>query len=210
MMTATARMPVAMLLLLPCALHLTSGQASQQHASKALPASARKLVAVDVTGTKRYTPEEVLAASGLRIGEEVSDDDFKKASRQLGETGAFTDIAYSFSYSVAGTKLEFKLVDSSKVFPVHFEDFVWFTDEDLHRRIKEHVPLFKGELPSAGRMPDEVSDVLQAMLVEKNVPGHVNYERTEGPNGQVQAFDYSVSDVLIRVRSVTFTGASAS
>ena len=208
-MTATARLPVATLLLLPFALRFTLAQESQQR-TKPLPASARKLIAVDISGTKRYTPEEVLAASGLRIGEEVNDDDFKRASRQLGETGAFTDIAYSYSYSVAGTKLEVKLVDSSKFFPAHFEDFVWFTDEELQRRIKEHVPLFKGELPSAGRMPDEVSDVLQAMLVEKNVPGHVNYERTEGPGGQIKAFDYSVSDVLIRVRNVTFTGASAS
>ena len=207
MMTATRRIPFAILLLFT-AVQLKSSQVSRQRGSQPLPSSAHKLVAVNVIGTTRYSSAEVLAASGLRIGEEVSDDDFKRASRQLGETGAFSDIAYSFSYSVAGTKVEFKLADSGKLLPAHFEDFVWFTDDELQRRIKAHVPLFKGELPGSGRMPDEVSDVLQAMLVEKDVPGHVNYVRTEGPSGHIESFDYSVSDVLIRVRKVLFTGAN--
>jgi outer membrane protein assembly factor BamA len=207
MMTATARILLALLPVLLLAPQSGSAQATQRRVAPPLPNSARKLVAVNVTGTKRYSPETVITASGLRIGSEVSDDDFKKASRRLGDSGAFTDIGYSFSYSVAGTKLELKLVDAGKFLPAHFEDFIWFSDEELQKRIRAHVPLFNGELPSAGRLPDEVSDVLQAMLVEKGIPGHVDYLRTEGPSGQIEAFNYSVSNVLIRVRNFTFTGA---
>jgi outer membrane protein assembly factor BamA len=210
MMTATARFLLVMFLILPAAVCSGWGQAAQTRAAPPLPDSARKLVAISVTGTKRYSPDEVIAASSLQIGAEVNDDDFKKASRRLGDTGAFTDIAYSYSYSAAGTKLELKLVDSDRFLPAHFEDFVWFTDEELRARIKAHVPLFNGELPVSGRLPDEVSDVLQAMLVEKGVPGYVNYVRTEGPSGKIEAFDYSVSEVLIRVRNIVFTGAGAS
>ena len=83
-----------------------------------------------------------------------------------------------------------------------------FPMRNFCRRIKEHVPLFNGELPLSGRMPDEVSDVLQAMLVEKAIPGHVDYVRGRqaGRPGGVRSAT-SVSEVLIRVRNIEFTGA---
>ena len=182
-------------------------QAASQKPLEKMPASARQLVAIKVTGSKRFKEADIAAATGLQIGTPVTDEDFKKASRNLGDTGAFTDIEYSFSYSSAGTKLEFRVTDIDKFIPARFADFVWFTDDDIKRRIREHVPMYDGELPVSGRMPDEVSDVLQAMLVENAIPGHVEYVRAGKPDGPVEAIEYKVSDVLIRVRNIEFTGA---
>ena len=50
---------------------------------KELPPSAFKLISVKTTGTKRYKSEEIIAATGLQIGQTVSEDDFKKAARAL-------------------------------------------------------------------------------------------------------------------------------
>jgi outer membrane protein assembly factor BamA len=172
-----------------------------------MPPAARTLIAVKVTGTKRFAQDDVVATSGLRMGTTVGEDDFKRAARRLGDTGVFSDIAFSYSYSSAGTKLELQVTDAEKFLPARFEDFVWFTDEELRQKVKEHIPLFSGDLPVAGRLPDEVSDVLQALLVEKGVPGHVNYLRYAHEGGPVESINYSVSDVLIRIRKVQFTGA---
>src|SRR3984885_14831553 len=192
-------------LCLPC-----RGQARPSQKPLAqMPASARHLMAIKVTGSKRYSEETIAAATGLQMGASVSDDDFKKAARRLGDMGVFTDIAYSFSYSSAGTKLELHVTDAGKLVPARFEDFVWFSDDELRKRIKEHAPLFDGELPLYGRLADEVSDVLQAMLVEKLIPGHVEYQRTGKPDGPVESINYHVNDVLIRVRNIEFTGAAA-
>jgi len=185
------------------------GQASSQKPLAQMPASTRQLIAVKATGSTRFSEDAIVATTGLQLGTAIEEDDFKKAARILGDTGAFSDIAYSFSYSNAGTKLELHVTDAEKFVPAHFEDFVWFSDAEMRRRIKEHVPLFDGELPVSGRMADEVSDVLQAMLVEQAVPGHVNYVRSGKPDGPIESFDYSVSDVLIRVRNVEFTGVAA-
>ncbi|MGB2605196.1 MAG: POTRA domain-containing protein [Candidatus Sulfotelmatobacter sp.] len=174
-----------------------------------MPATAYKLIAVKVTGSKRFTSDEVAAASGLPVGTIAHEEDFKKAARQLGESGAFSSIAYTFSYSAAGTKLEFQVNDAEKFVPAHFTDFVWFTDEDLLHRIHERIPLFKGELPTSGRLIDQVSDVLQAMLVENAVPGHVEYLRTSGKTGQLESIDYNVAGVSIRIRHAEFPGATA-
>jgi outer membrane protein assembly factor BamA len=173
-----------------------------------MPASARQLIAIKVNGSKRFAEAAVAAATGLQMGTEVNDDDFKKAARRLGDMGVFTEIGYKYSYSSAGTKLELHVTDADKFVPARFEDFVWFSDAELLKRIKEHSPLFDGELPLFGRLADEVSDVLQAMLVENSIPGHVEYLRTGKPGGAVESINYHVNDVLIEVRHIEFAGAA--
>jgi len=175
-----------------------------------MPASARQLIAIKVVGSKRFAEKDVATATGLQLGAPVDDDEFKKAARRLGDMGVFTDIAYSYSYSPAGTKLEFKVTDADKFVPVRFEDFVWFTDDEMMRRIKDHSPLFDGELPLSGNLPGEISDVLQAMLVERSIPGHVDYVRSGKSDGPVDSIVYSVSDVPVQIRNVEFTGAGES
>jgi len=199
-----------LLLLLVSALSAVGlGQASSpQKPIAQMPASARQLIAIKVTGSKRFAEDAIAATTGLQLNTAVGEDDFKKAARRLGDTGAFSDIAYSYTYTVAGTKLELHVTDADKFVPALFEDFVWFSDAQILSRLKQHVPLFAGELPLSGRMADEVSDVLQAMLVENAIPGHVNYVRNGKPDGPVESIQYAVSDVLIRVRNLEFTGVA--
>jgi outer membrane protein assembly factor BamA len=177
--------------------------------TKPLPPAAYKLVAVKVTGSKRFTQDEVAAASGLPVGTVAHEDDFKKAARQLGDTGAFSAISFTYSYSSAGTKLEFQVTDADKFVPARFTDFVWFTDEELLKKVHERIPLFNRELPTTGRMTDEVSDVLQALLVENSIPGHVDYLRNNDEKKQLESIDYNVAGVSIRIRHVEFPGAGA-
>jgi outer membrane protein assembly factor BamA len=191
-----------------CLPGLGQGASSQKPLAQ-MPASARQLIAIKVTGSKRFPEQAIAAATGLQMNAAVNDDDFKKAARRLGDMGVFTDIAYKFSYSSAGTKLELQVTDAAKFVPARFEDFVWFSDAELRKRIQEHAPLYDGELPLFGRMADEVSDVLQAMLVENSIPGHVEYQRAGKPDGPIESINYHVADVLIRVRKIEFTGAAA-
>jgi outer membrane protein assembly factor BamA len=169
----------------------------------------RKLIAITATGSKRFASADIAASSGLQLGFIAVDEDFKKAARRLAETGAFTDVAYTFSYSSEGTKLELQVTDAAKFFPAHFEDFVWFSDEELQKRLHERLPLFHGDLPVSGSLPDLVSDVLQAMLVENSIPGLVRYLRPSDRGGPTSLFIYGVTGVLIRVRNIEFSGAGA-
>jgi outer membrane protein assembly factor BamA len=177
--------------------------------SQTQPPVSYKLIAVKVTGSKRFTQEDVAAASGLPIGTIAHEQDFKKAARQLGETGGFGDITYTYSYSSAGTRLEFHVTDADKFVPATFADFVWFTDEELLHKLHERVPLFNGELPTNGRLPDQVSDVLQAMLVENGISGHVEYARNNGKDERLESISYNVAGVSIRIHHAKFPGAGA-
>src|SRR5580658_10193220 len=182
--------------------------ASPQQPLAQLPASARHLIAIKVIGSKRFSEAAIAAATGLQMGAPVDDNDFKRAARRLGDMGVFTEVAYTFSYSSAGTKLELHVTDVDKFVPAHFEDFVWFSDAELKQRIQQYSPLFDGQLPLSGRLADQVSDVLQAMLVENSIPGHVEYLRAGKTDGPIESINYHVTDVLIQVRKIEFSGAA--
>ena len=197
-----------------CSLLLLTAASAQKQPSrgKVSAVDAYKLTALKVTGTARYTDKEILAASGLRIGQNAADGDFKEAAHRLGDSGLFSDVVYSYSSSGAGVRLEMQLADTdqSKLVSAHFENFVWFTDDELRTALQSRVPLFKQLIPVAGNLPDQISEALQAMLSEKQFPGRVNYlrESQDESGGPLSAIDYRVEEVSIRIRGVEFPGAS--
>ncbi len=193
--------PFFALLLMPAA-------AQKRKAEKPLPASAYKLVSVDVTGTQHYKPEDVVRASGLQIGQTVHEDDFKDAARRLGDTGAFLDVAYSFSFDPDGTKLNLQVKDAQHFAPVRFENLVWFSDQELAEKLHSQVALFNGELPVTGKLPDDLSEALQALVDEKKIPAKVDYERIAHDDGPIEAFSYSATGPRIGIRHAEFSGIS--
>jgi outer membrane protein assembly factor BamA len=192
-----------------------SGKTSSQKPAgnrKAASTAAYKLVAIKVSGSQRYSEKEILPASGLQLGQSAGEGDFQEAAQRLGDTGLFRDVLYSYSYSDAGTKLEFQLADveKSQLLPAIFENFVWFTDAELLKELQRRVPLFTGLVPAAGTFPDRLSDALQAMLGENHLPGHVDYLRqAKQEGGDLVGFAYRVTDVEIRIRGFEFPGASS-
>jgi outer membrane protein assembly factor BamA len=203
---------------LPCSLLCLSLLVSGAAMAQKLPASGRasstaphKLIALKVTGTTIYTDKEILAASGLQIGQNAADGDFKEAVQRLGDSGLFSGVAYSYSSSANGTKLELQItdVDKNELVPAQFENFVWFTDDELLAALQHRVPLFKQSLPLTGNLLDRVAEALQALLSEKRYPGRVTFLRNadEGTES-LTAINYRVEEVGIRIRALEFPGAS--
>jgi hypothetical protein len=188
-------------------LTLSVAAAAQKQSSLAPP----RLAALRATGTTRYTDKEILAASGLQIGQLASDGDFKEAVQRLGNSGLFTGVVYSYTSSGASIKLEIQLadIDESKLVPAHFDNFVWFTDDELVKELQKRVPLFKLLLPITGNLPDHVSEGLQSILSDHQYPGRVDYLREgDEAGGNLHGIDYHVEEVGIGIRDVEFPGAS--
>jgi outer membrane protein assembly factor BamA len=185
-------------------------QTPRKLSPKDLPPSAFKLIAIKTTGTKRYKSEEVIAASGLQIGQTVSEDDFKRAAQVLGDTGAFGDVLYSFQYSAEGTKLELQVQDAERFVPVRFDNLVWFSDQELLDQLHAQVPLFQGQLPVGGDLADQVSNALQGLLILRNLQGRADYLRAAHEDGPIEAFVFTVTGPQIHIRTITFTGAGTS
>jgi outer membrane protein insertion porin family len=192
------------LLLLACATLLS---AQTRKPSRPAAPSSSKLISIRATGSTRYTPAQIAAATGLRLGQVVTDDDFKEVSRHLGETGAFNNVAYTFQFNPEGIKLEVQVTDSEPFVPVRFENFVWLSDQELHEKLSAREPLFQGQLPVSGNLADQVSEDLQALAIEHNLHGRVDYLRAGPQDGPMEAFEYSITGQPIVIRSIDFSGA---
>jgi outer membrane protein insertion porin family len=167
---------------------------------------------VRASGTARYTDEEILAASGLELGQSAAEGDFQEAAKRLVNSGLFTEVRYSFSYSDAGAKVEFQLadIDGSKLVPVRFDNLVWFTDSELRTALAKQIPLFKGETPMDGQSMGRVARALQALLDERHVPGRVDYLHEGKPEtNDMRAIVFRVEDLEIRIHNIEFPGTSA-
>lgn len=174
---------------------------------KDLPPSAFKLISVKVTGSQRYSSEEIAEIAGLKLGQTVSDADFKVATQHLGDTGVFTDVGYSYQYATDGTKLIFQVTEADNLVPVRFDNIVWYSDQELLEKLHDRVPLFHGQLPVAGNLADQVSDALQALMIERNVQGRVDYLRAAAKeDGPIDAIVYSIKGPEIRARNIEFSG----
>jgi outer membrane protein assembly factor BamA len=198
---------LSLAILLSPAVVISQTPPGHKSSTKGLPTTAFKLVSVQVKGAKLYKQDQIVAASGLEIGQTVSEDDFKLAVQRLGETGAFTEAAYSFQYSAEGTKLELQISENEQLVPTRFDNLVWFSDQDLLDKLRARVPLFQGRLPLSGNMLDEVSQALQGLIDERNVQGRVDYLRTARLGGPLEAITFSVTGPIIKIRNTEFSGA---
>lgn len=191
-----------------CLLATSLAAAQSRKPAPARSADSRKLASVHILGTDRYTSAEIMAAVGFHQGGAVSEDDFNRATRDLVATGLFTDVAYTYSYDAAGTHLELKLADNDRLVPTHFENLVWFSDDELFSELKKRVPLFHGKVPLSGNLADQVSDAIQAMMLENKYLGHVDYVRVGPPGGSIDAVNFSVDNIRLRVQKASIEGAS--
>lgn len=193
-------------------LPLRCAPAQSETGSKPPSLVGYKLTAVRATGSTRYSDKEILAASGLQLGQSAADGDFREVVRRLGESGMFSAVTYSFSYSAMGAKLDLQLTDADpdKLVPADFENFVWFTDAELLKGLQQRVPLFKQVLPVSGQLPDRVNEALQQILTDSHLPGRVDSQRQGNLEvGHITGIVYRVEEVSMRIRNLEFPGASS-
>ena len=105
----------------------------------------------------RFADAQVAAASGLKPGDAVTRDQLQPAADRLAQLGIFSMVNYRFTTS--GDKaiiLEFQLADAPLV-PVTFDNFPWFTDEEISAAIRQQLPFFDGSRSQDGALLDVIA-----------------------------------------------------
>ena len=169
-----------------------------------------KLLSVHVKGLQHLPEDKVVAVSGLQLGRTATEQDFQQAVQKLAETGLFTDVAYKYRYTTAGCDLDLEVTENDKLVPILFDNFVWFSDEQLLGLLRTRVPLFGGALPLNGELPDQISDALNAILAERKIAGHAEGIQTGSLGGPLDAYTYTVRFHPVIVRNMDFPGAAPS
>lgn len=169
----------------------------------------RRIARIEVQGLQRLAADEVIAASQLKTGTAFSVTEVDAAGQRLIDSGLFTKVGYQTRTAGNNVTVIFQVEEArSSQSPVLFDNFVWFTDEELYIGIKREVPSFSGTAPDAGIMTDNIKQVLQNLLNEKGIKGTVEYAAWQtGINSAKQEHVFSVTGVPIPICKLYFPGA---
>lgn len=169
-----------------------------------------KLLSIHVKGLEHFTEADVVSASGLRLGQFAGEEEFKQAAQKLGETGLFAQLNYSYKYSTSGCDLELQVAENDHLVPIIFDNFVWFSDNELMQMLHDRVPLFNGRVPGGGHLTDQIADALGTILAERKIGGRVEYMASGPLNGAIESYDYKLSMHAIVIHNMDFPGATDS
>ena len=106
-------------------------------------------------------------------------------------------------------EVEFVLEDAPAV-PVDFDNFPWFTDEELTAALRQSVFLFDGTAPQGGMILDQMTAALQALLPSRGVQGTVERTLIAEPVGDGMMMQFHVEGASLPIESVQFGDALAS
>lgn len=172
-------------------------------------AQAGRLTKIDVVGLKRIPPAQVIAASELKIGQAVDPGLLDAAATKLMQSGLFKKLTYRVRGRAGEVTVIFEVEEANRSLPVVFENFVWFTDEQLGAAIRNDIAFFNGTAPEAGDATEKIVQALQRLLNEKKIPGHVEVMPYTDLAKGTQEFLFTVRGVKIPVCSLSFPGAEA-
>ena len=168
------------------------------------------LARILVTGSQRYHEDDLVRATGLTVNTQVTSDDLQNAANRLGNSGAFSTVQFLFKAAIGakGVEADFQVADTEKYLPAVFENFVWFSENELQEAVHHAVPLYRGELPTSGGMSDEVSAALSKFLASKGLPSEISYMLSASFGQLPTAYKFRVADANLKVRDVTLVGAA--
>ena len=166
-----------------------------------------KLEKIEFVGLKRLSPEQVIAMTGLQVGQTVEPKVLDTAADKLMQSGLFRRLSYRVRTADDQATVIFEVEESARGLPVVFENFVWFTDAEILAAIRRDVPFFDGTAPQTGGTADKIAAALQRLLTEKNIPGRVEFLPSVAKGKQELVF--TVKGAKIPVCSLHFPGAAA-
>ncbi len=151
---------------------------------KAEPPRAWPIESLSVTGNQNYSPEQIFAAAGLKLGQVAGPQDFELARDRLAATGAFQTIEFRFGPATSGKgyAVAFHVVEAGPLFPVRFED-LGVPDEEIKQHLRRLDPLFGEQIPATegllARYARAIEELLESKGRRERVAGRLTAEAGE-------------------------------
>jgi len=167
------------------------------------------LAAMKVTGSKRFSDVDVIAASGLKLHQRLTLDDLKTASDLIGQGGAFSSVQYTYSsLGMRNIQATYQVVDNPEFLPAVLENLVWMPSSDLVAAVHQRLPLFDGTLPIIGNMQEQVRTAIVAILKEKGIEADIAAQPLTEIGKPPTGIAFSANDVNVHISSVELPGST--
>lgn len=161
---------------------------------------------VRFAGTVEYTSDELLSATGIKVGQTYTSDYLGQSAQSLMAIGVFEKVGYKFD----GAELTYLMSDSPDLYPIIVDNLPLDAGKDLDAKLRQRVPLYHGKVPSEGAMLDNVRQALEAMLADEGLQVKVtSVPAGDSPNRKATAIKFRIDSTPVRVGVVNVTGVSA-
>src|ERR1700744_2766033 len=158
-------------------------------------------------GLKTFTNDQVIAISGLQIGQQGRKDDLQGAADKLVQSGLFAHVKYNSNSRADGLVLLFHLEEAERI-PVYFDNLPWFTDGELNDAIRAKIPFYNGTLPSAGAVVEQAADAVSQFLGTHGLQAAVEHTVVANPNGEGSIQEFHIEGSSLSIESLKFSDAS--
>ena len=120
---------------------------------------------LQVEGAVKLSPEKIIAASGLKIGQLVGIEDFDVARDRLSATGAFENIGYRFTPSKNGRSYDavLEVQETGPLFHYRFEDLP-ASDEAMRAVLVKQESLLGDAIPVNTKVLERYERALMQFL----------------------------------------------
>jgi outer membrane protein insertion porin family len=158
---------------------------------------------VHASGSHRYSDAQIAATAGLKPGDPISNQTLQEITDELAQLGVFSRVNFRFTAKNNRATVNFDLEDAPIV-PVMFENFPWFTDQELSDEIRRAVPLFDGGAPRGGSLIDEITAALSAKLASRGIKSNIEHTLLTEPSSDEEIMQFRQDDVNFTIASLSF------
>jgi outer membrane protein assembly factor BamA len=156
------------------------------------------LEAIEITGS-RFASKQIVAAAGVRTGSAITREGLQQIADKLSALGAFATVSYHFTTVATGVRVIYEVTDAPAI-AVTFDNFPWFSDQQLSDALRKSVVLFDGSAPASGALVDSMDDALMKYLDAQGIHAQVTHKAIPltDKDGQVQQFHVEEGSFLVQ------------
>lgn len=129
------------------------------------------IATISIEGNKRYSAQQIITATGLRIGQPAGKPEFERARDRLVATGLFEEVGYRFAPQPGANEYAaaFQVTEVEPLYPVRF-DRLDTPDGDLRQILRSKDPFFGEQIPATAQVLERHSRVIEEYLASKGKP----------------------------------------
>jgi outer membrane protein assembly factor BamA len=164
---------------------------------------------LSVEGNKNFTSQQILAATGLKVGQVAGKAEFDAARDRLVATGCFETVGYKFAPSKdsSGYAASFQVAEVSPLYPVQFEGLP-AKPAEIAAYLQSKDPMFAPKLPPTAELLTHYTRLVQDFLDSRN-----QSEKVLGKLMPIGVNDFAIvfrsARALPTIAQVKFTGNQA-
>lgn len=169
-----------------------------------------KIARIEFEGLRRLSLEEMISKTELKVGQQFELSNLDAAAQRLVDSGLFKNVAYKTKPAKDQITITF-VVEEAQVATskVVFDNFIWFSDNELIAAVQRDIPSFTGSAPDNGDTVDRITKSLQRFLHENKFEATVSYMAPQDSLGSsTQEHVFSVTGIPMPICTLHFPGAS--